>query len=129
MFDHTSSPILLMVLRLHINMIKLLLHFYFNHYSHYSLFTAIHSLRSSPSGNITASRRLPLPSVAAACFIKSYWCVPSGIFFFGLKVLLLRPPLKQTKITYMYVCNAEHKFTFHKGLKYLKVKTLGRIWP
>ena len=57
------------------------------------LLTATHSLRSSPSGSITASRRFPLPSVAAACFIKSYWCVPSGIFFFGLNVLLPRLPL------------------------------------
>lgn len=58
------------------------------------LLTAIHSLRSSPSGSATASRRFPLPSVTAAWRIKSYWCVPSGMFFFGLKVLLLRLPLK-----------------------------------
>ena len=58
-----------------------------------SLLTATHSLRSSPSGSWTASRRLPEPSVAAACFIKSYWWVPSAMFFFGLKVLLERPPL------------------------------------
>lgn len=54
------------------------------------LFTATHSLRSSPSGKATAFRRLPEPNVAAACFIRSYWCVPSGIFFFGLNVLLDR---------------------------------------
>lgn len=59
------------------------------------LFTATHSFRSSPSGNMTASRKFPLPRVAAACFIKSYWCVPSGIFFFGLKVFVERPPLKK----------------------------------
>lgn len=56
----------------------------------YSLLTATHSLRSSPSGSATAFRRLPEPNVAAACFIRSYWCVPSGIFFFGLNVLLDR---------------------------------------
>jgi hypothetical protein len=36
------------------------------------LLTATHSLRSSPSGSITASRKLPEPKVAAACFISSY---------------------------------------------------------
>lgn len=38
----------------------------------YLLLTATHSFKSSPSGNITASLRFPEPSVAAACFIKSY---------------------------------------------------------
>lgn len=36
------------------------------------LLTAIHSLRSSPSGNITACLRFPLPRVASACFKSSY---------------------------------------------------------
>ena len=36
---------------------------------------------------------LPDPRVAAACFIKSCWCDPSGMFFFGLKVLDERDPL------------------------------------
>uniref|UniRef100_A0A6B0UET4 Putative secreted protein n=1 Tax=Ixodes ricinus TaxID=34613 RepID=A0A6B0UET4_IXORI len=58
-----------------------------------TVLTATHSLRSSPSGSMTASLRFPLPSVAAACFIRSYWWVPSGMFFFGLKVLEERPPL------------------------------------
>lgn len=58
------------------------------------LLTATHSLRSSPSGNATAFRKLPEPNVAAACFIKSYWWVPSGIFFFGLNVLLDLEPLE-----------------------------------
>ena len=61
----------------------------------YLLLTATHSLRSSPSGSDTASLRLPLPSVAAACFIRSYWWEPSGIFFLGLKVLVLRLLLLQ----------------------------------
>lgn len=61
------------------------------------LFTATHSFKSSPSGSITASLRFPLPKVAAACFIKSYWWVPSGIFFFGLNVLEERAPL-QSKV-------------------------------
>ena len=61
----------------------------------YSLFTATHSFKSSPSGSITASRRFPLPSVAAACFIRSYWCVPSGMFFLGLNVLVDRLPLQK----------------------------------
>lgn len=51
-----------------------------------TVLTAIHSLRSSPSGNITACLRLPLPRVASACFKSSYWWDPSGIFFFGLNV-------------------------------------------
>ena len=38
--------------------------------------------------------RFPDPSVAAACFIRSCWCEPSGMFFFGLKVLDDRLPLK-----------------------------------
>lgn len=38
----------------------------------YLLLTATHSLRSSPSGNNTANLKLPEPSVAAACFIRSY---------------------------------------------------------
>lgn len=58
------------------------------------MFTAIHSLMSSPSGRRTASRRLPEPSVAVAYFIRSYWWVPSMMFFFGLNVLLERPLLK-----------------------------------
>lgn len=57
------------------------------------LLTATHSFKSSPSGSITAIRRLPLPSVASACFSSSYWWDPSGIFFFGLKVLEERLPL------------------------------------
>lgn len=32
------------------------------------LFTASHSLKSSPGGNFTASLRLPLPKVASICF-------------------------------------------------------------
>lgn len=62
-----------------------------------SLFTAIHSLRSSPSGSITACRRLPLPSVASACLRSSYWWDPSGMFFFGLNVLEDRLPLAREK--------------------------------
>merc|ERR1719154_76592 len=57
-----------------------------------TVLTAIHSFKSSPSGNCTADRKFPDPRVAAACFIRSYWCVPSGICFLGLKVLLERPP-------------------------------------
>ncbi len=59
----------------------------------YILFTATHSLRSSPSGSMTAWRKFPLPSVTAACFMRSYWWVPSGMCFLGLNVLLLRLPL------------------------------------
>lgn len=62
---------------------------------YYILFTATHSFKSSPSGSITASLKLPEPRVAAACFIKSYWWVPSGIFFFGLKVFEDLLPLKK----------------------------------
>lgn len=61
------------------------------------LLTATHSFKSSPSGNITASRKFPEPRVAAACFIKSYWWVPSGIFFFGLKVLEDLLPLERER--------------------------------
>lgn len=57
------------------------------------LLTATHSFKSSPSGNMTAMRRFPLPSVASACFNSSYWCEPSGIFFLGLNVLDERFPL------------------------------------
>lgn len=64
-------------------------------HSQHILFTATHSFRSSPSGKATAWRRFPLPNVAAACFIKSYWWVPSGMFFFGLKVLLAFPALQK----------------------------------
>lgn len=60
----------------------------------YLLLTATHSLRSSPSGNKTANLKLPEPRVAAACFIRSYWCVPSGIFFLGLNVFDDLPPLQ-----------------------------------
>lgn len=63
------------------------------------LLTATHSLRSSPSGSMTAMRRFPLPSVASACFSNSYWCEPSGIFFFGLNVFDERLPLgDETKV-------------------------------
>lgn len=61
----------------------------------YLLLTATHSLRSSPSGSSTANLRLPEPRVAAACFIRSYWCVPSGIFFLGLNVFDDLPPLEK----------------------------------
>jgi hypothetical protein len=64
------------------------------HMKEHSLLTATHSFWSSPSGSITANLRLPDPSVAAACFIKSYWWVPSGIFFLGLNVLDERLPLR-----------------------------------
>lgn len=64
----------------------------------YLLFTATHSLRSSPSGKATALRKFPEPSVAAACFIRSYWWVPSGMFFLGLKVLLEREPLSEERV-------------------------------
>lgn len=63
-----------------------------------TVLTATHSLRSSPSGSMTASLKFPDPRVAAACFIKSCWCVPSGMFFFGLNVLLDRLPLKGVKL-------------------------------
>ncbi len=53
------------------------------------LLTASHSSRSSPSGRRTARRRFPEPSVASAYFFSWYCFVPSGIFFFGLKVLFL----------------------------------------
>lgn len=63
----------------------------------HSLLTAIHSLRSSPSGSITACLKFPLPSVASACLSSSYWWDPSGMFFFGLKVLDERLPLQGNK--------------------------------
>lgn len=44
---------------------------------------------SSPSGSVTAKRRLPEPRVASAYFLSWYCLVPSGMFFFGLKVLFL----------------------------------------
>lgn len=65
-----------------------------NKNDHHSLLTATHSFWSSPSGSITANLRLPDPRVAAACFIKSYWWVPSGMFFLGLNVLDERLPLR-----------------------------------
>lgn len=76
------------------------------------LFTATHSLRSSPSGKATALRKFPEPSVAAACFIRSYWWVPSGIFFLGLKVLLEREPLwgKEWEL-YWYATTTNHTHT------------------
>lgn len=61
------------------------------------LLTAIHSLRSSPSGSITACLRLPLPRVASACFRSSYWWEPSGIFFLGLNVFEDRLPLRKQR--------------------------------
>lgn len=63
------------------------------------LLTAIHSLRSSPSGSITACLRLPLPRVASACFRSSYWWEPSGIFFLGLNVFEDRLPLRKQRET------------------------------
>lgn len=60
---------------------------------HDLLLTATHSFKSSPSGSATAFLKFPDPNVAAACFMRSYWWVPSGIFFFGLNVLLDVRPL------------------------------------
>lgn len=65
------------------------------HQSQFLLLTAIHSLRSSPSGSMTAIRRFPLPSVASACLSSSYWWDPSGMFFFGLNVFDERFPLDE----------------------------------
>ena len=50
--------------------------------------TATHSLTSSPCGRATATRRLPLPSVACASLCSWYSDVPSAIFLFGLNVLV-----------------------------------------
>lgn len=74
----------------------------------HSLFTAIHSLRSSPSGSMTACLRFPLPSVASACFSSSYWWEPSGMFFFGLKVLDERLPLERNQ-------SGSKKYCLHGG--------------
>ena len=62
-----------------------------------TVLTATHSSTSSPSGSSTANLRLPDPKVALACFIRSCWWDPSGIFFFGLKVFEDRLPLKIRK--------------------------------
>uniref|UniRef100_A0A0E9SZP1 Uncharacterized protein n=1 Tax=Anguilla anguilla TaxID=7936 RepID=A0A0E9SZP1_ANGAN len=44
---------------------------------------------------MTACRRFPLPRVASACFSRSYWWEPSGMFFFGLKVFEERFPKRK----------------------------------
>lgn len=80
----------------------------------HSLLTAIHSLRSSPSGSMTACLRFPLPSVASACFSSSYWCEPSGMFFFGLKVLDERLPLQRSKTWSWAFAYASRTVTFKK---------------
>lgn len=62
---------------------------------------------------MTACLRFPLPSVASACLSSSYWWEPSGMFFFGLKVLDERLPLQtrehRTKqpcvnVSWLYKC-------------------------
>lgn len=67
----------------------------------HSLLTAIHSFRSSPSGNWTACLMLPDPSVREAYFISSCWWDPSGIFL-CLTVLLDGRPL-ETHTKNMYI--------------------------
>ena len=46
------------------------------------LLTASHSLRSSPTGRRTASRRLPLPRVASMCLFSCIPCKQSQTFRF-----------------------------------------------
>jgi hypothetical protein len=61
------------------------------------LFTATHSLRSSPSGSMTAKRKFPCPKVVDACLSKSIVFdsfVVSFVSFFVLKVLTDLLPLK-----------------------------------
>ncbi len=66
------------------------------------LFTASHSFKSSPSGKVTASFKLPEPSVASAYFFSWYCFVPSGMFLWGLNVWLFL--LRQDKnLCYKYV--------------------------
>ena len=51
----------------------------------------------------TFLKTAPDPRVAAACFIRSCWWDPSGMFFFGLNVFEDRLPLKKgtsLKITF-----------------------------
>ena len=88
----------------------------------HSLLTAIHSLRSSPSGSMTACRRFPLPSVASACFSSSYWWEPSGMFFFGLKVLDERLPLQRKQTWSWAFVWASRTVTFKKNKKKKHVK-------
>lgn len=96
--------------------VMLVLHW---HQEYNILLTATHSLRSSPSGSMTARRKFPEPKVAAACFIKSYWWVPSAMFFRGLKVLLDLPPLHAYKhtnsesVTHSFI---RFMFTYNKKL-------------
>ena len=56
----------------------------------HSLWTAIHSFTSSPSGSCTACFKFPLPSVREAYFSSSCWWEPSGGFFNCFTVLVLR---------------------------------------
>ena len=95
-------------------------------YFYYLLFTATHSFRSSPSGSITACLKFPLPRVAAACFIKSYWCVPSGMCFFGLKVLLFRLPL-QTKDKKIILHNCVHWTVQHQVVRVIGLHKIYKI--
>lgn len=59
-----------------------------------TVLTASHSFRSSPSGNNTAPRKLPEPSVASAYRFSWYCLVPSGMLRLGLKVRVLDRPKK-----------------------------------
>ena len=118
-----------------------------------TVLTAIHSFRSSPSGSWTACLKfpevikrwrksrhvrskidLPDPRVAAACFIKSCWCEPSGMFFLGLKVfedlLPLKPKLKK-HIAFTFSPSWKGTYKLN-GMKLMSVLSFGafrtRIW-
>lgn len=94
----------------------------------YSLLTAIHSLRSSPSGSMTACLRFPLPSVASACFSSSYWWEPSGMFFFGLKVFDERLPLQRATHTHTHKWRWASFCTQHWPVKEWMLHSGLRLW-
>jgi len=68
------------------------------------LFTATHSFMSSPSGNMTAKRKLPLPNVIMSCLPNSKLAslVPSVLR--GLNVLFdLFPLFNLKKIIFIFI--------------------------
>ena len=64
-----------------------------------TVLTASHSFTSSPSGSVTASCKLPAPSVACAYLCSSYRFVPALWWRRGRKVFPLSRPAKPLNIS------------------------------
>ena len=75
---------------------------------------------------------LPDPNVAAACFIKSCWWEPSGMFFLGLNVfddrllLIIRKKLSTDDQTKIFIKMSTYKLS--EGKKLMVNLWMWKLW-